>query len=32
VHCREAYADADGLLAHLDNVGHSLARLSRSRN
>ena len=21
VHCREAYADADGLLAHLDNVG-----------
>lgn len=21
VHCREAYADADGLLAHLENVG-----------
>jgi len=21
VHCREGYADADGLLAHLDNVG-----------
>ena len=21
VHCRECYADADGLLAHLDNVG-----------
>ncbi len=21
VHCREAYEDADGLLAHLDNVG-----------
>lgn len=21
VHCREAYVDADGLLAHLDNVG-----------
>jgi quinol monooxygenase YgiN len=21
VHCREAYRDADGLLAHLENVG-----------
>lgn len=21
IHCREGYADADGLLAHLDNVG-----------
>ena len=24
VHCREGYADADGLLAHLDNVGSLL--------
>jgi len=24
VHCREGYADAEGLLAHLDNVGELL--------
>ncbi len=24
VHCREGYADAEGLLAHLDNVGQLL--------
>ncbi len=24
-HCREAYADADGLLAHLENVGPLIA-------
>ncbi|MFZ4700913.1 MAG: putative quinol monooxygenase, partial [Candidatus Methylumidiphilus sp.] len=24
VHCREAYTDAEGLLAHLDNVGELL--------
>ena len=24
VHCREAYADGDGVLAHLDNVGSIL--------
>jgi Uncharacterized conserved protein len=26
VFCREGYADAEGLLAHLDNVGAPLAR------
>jgi quinol monooxygenase YgiN len=26
VHCREAYDGADGLLAHLDNVGEMLAQ------
>ncbi len=26
VHCREGYKDADGLLAHLDNVGELLRR------
>lgn len=25
-HCREGYADADGLLAHLDNVGELLGQ------
>jgi len=27
MHCREGYADADGLLAHLDNVGALLKEL-----
>jgi quinol monooxygenase YgiN len=26
VHCREGYADAEGLLAHLDNVGELLSQ------
>ena len=26
VHCREGYADAEGLLAHLDNVGTLLGK------
>jgi quinol monooxygenase YgiN len=27
VHCREGYKDADGLLAHLDNVGALLPKI-----
>ncbi|MDQ2946901.1 MAG: hypothetical protein M3Y27_13320 [Acidobacteriota bacterium] len=27
IFCREAYADADGILAHLDNVGQLLAQV-----
>jgi hypothetical protein len=26
-HCREAYADAEAILAHLDNVGEVLAEM-----
>jgi hypothetical protein len=29
VFCREGYADAEGLLAHLENVGALLAEKSR---
>ena len=30
VHCREGYADAEGLLAHLDNVGALLQEALKS--
>jgi len=29
VHCREGYENADGLLAHLDNVGELLQEVSK---
>jgi quinol monooxygenase YgiN len=29
VHCREGYEDAEGLLAHLDNVGKLLQEVSK---